>query len=104
MQTMPLVDAAVRELNNPDVSLVAVNLEEPSERAQSALDRLKLETQVVLDIDGAAGQRYQANAIPQTVIVDREGVVRHVFVGGGPKLVPQLMGAIESLLATPATP
>jgi thiol-disulfide isomerase/thioredoxin len=104
MQTMPLVDAAVRELNNPDVSLVAVNLEEPSERAQAALDRLKLETQVVLDIDGAAGQRYQANAIPQTVIVDREGVVRHVFVGGGPKLVPQLMGAIESLLATPATP
>ncbi|MFO0923173.1 MAG: hypothetical protein U0905_11870 [Pirellulales bacterium] len=27
----------------------------------------------------------KANAIPETVIIDREGVVRYVFVGGGPK-------------------
>jgi thiol-disulfide isomerase/thioredoxin len=104
MQSMPQVDAAIRDLANPDVSLIAVNLEEPAERAQAAMERLKLDTQVVLDIDGAAGQRYQANAIPQTVIVDRKGIVRHVFVGGGPKLIEQLRKTVQNLIDEPAAP
>jgi thiol-disulfide isomerase/thioredoxin len=104
MQSMPQVDAAIRELANPDVALIAVNLEEPAERAQAAMERLKLDTQVVLDIDGAAGQRYQANAIPQTVVVDRQGIVRHVFVGGGPKLIDQLRKTVQNLIDEPAAP
>ncbi len=99
MQYMPLLDAAIEEIGNPDVELFAVNLEESSDRATAAMNRLKLNTRVVLDIDGVAGQRYEANAIPQTVIVDREGNVRHVFVGGGAQTVLQIRTAIEKLVA-----
>ncbi len=83
-------------------NLVAVNLEEPAERAQAALERLKLKTKVVLDIDGAAARRYEANAIPQTVIVDRQGVIRYVFVGGGPKFADQLRAALTAVMSDDA--
>ncbi len=98
MKTMPVVDATIRDLNNSDVELVAVNLEEPADRVRAAMERLKLETRVVLDSDGIAAKRYQANAIPETVIIDREGVVRYVFVGGGPKFQEQFRSALEKVL------
>lgn len=83
MQTMPEVDKILADFPADQVELIAVNLEEPAERAKSALERLKLHTKIVLDIDGVAAQRYQATSIPQTVIIDRDGKVLNVFVGGG---------------------
>lgn len=98
MQSMPIVDAAVAEAGEGQATLIAVNLEEPADRAQAALERLKLKTKVVLDIDGAAAKRYEANAIPQTVIIDREGIIRYVFVGGGPKFADQLKAALIKVI------
>lgn len=83
MQTMPEVDKILADFPADQVELIAVNLEEPAERAKSALERLKLHTKIVLDIDGVAAQRYEATSIPQTVIIDRDGKVLNVFVGGG---------------------
>jgi thiol-disulfide isomerase/thioredoxin len=98
MQTMPVVDRIVEEVGGPDAMLIGVNLEEPAERAQAALTRLKLEMEVVLDVDGVAGKRYQANAIPQTVIIDRDGIVRQVFVGGGNRFAQQFQAALEEVV------
>ncbi|GDY09810.1 MAG: hypothetical protein DWI21_12700 [Planctomycetota bacterium] len=50
-------------------------------------------------IDGVAAGKYQATAIPQTVIIDREGKVARLFVGGGPKLADQLRDALQSVLS-----
>ncbi len=98
MQTMPAIDGVVKDMASQDLDLVAVNLEEPAERAQAAMERLKLDTKVVLDLDGVAAQRYQATAIPQTVIIDRQGIVRHVFVGGGPKMIEQFRSSLQKVL------
>ncbi len=95
MQTMPAIDGVIKDMASQDLDLVAVNLEEPAERAQAAMERLKLDTKVVLDLDGVAAQRYQATAIPQTVIIDRQGIVRHVFVGGGPKMIEQFRSSLQ---------
>ena len=38
-------------------------------------------------------EKYGANAIPQTVIIDRDGNVARLFVGGGPHLGDQLREA-----------
>lgn len=95
MQTMPEVDKIIAEFPADQVELIAVNLEEPAERAKSAMERLKLHTKVVLDIDGVAAQRYQANAIPQTVIIDRDGKVLNVFVGGGQQFLNNFREAVD---------
>ncbi len=38
---------------------------------------------VLLDVDGVVNKAYMAEAIPETVIVGKDGLVKKVFVGGG---------------------
>ena len=47
--------------------------------------------------DGVVAHKYQATAIPQTVIIDREGQVFRVFVGGGPDYADQLRDALTEV-------
>jgi thiol-disulfide isomerase/thioredoxin len=96
IQAMPIIDQTVNQFASEDVKLVAVNLQEPADKIRDTLDRMNLHPTVALDIDGVAASRYQANAIPQTVVIDRQGIVRRVFVGGGGDLAQSLTDAIQS--------
>lgn len=104
MQTMPLVERLLEEFDPSEVRLVSVNLEEPPEQIRGVLERHDLNVAVALDIDGAAARRYQANAIPQLVVVDREGKVARLYIGGGPQVVEQLRAALVELLSPPSAP
>jgi hypothetical protein len=57
---------------------------------------------VGLDVNGVVAEKYAAVAIPQTVIIDADGKIVRLFVGGGPQYVDQLSAALEAVL-TPAT-
>jgi thiol-disulfide isomerase/thioredoxin len=98
MQTMPLIEEAMAEFDPEKVRLVSVNLEEPADHVRGVLDRHGLNLTVALDIDGVAAQRYQANAIPQLVIVGPDGKVERLYVGGGSRVVEQMKAAIAELL------
>ena len=97
LAAMPQVDRAVREFQEQGVQLIAVNLEEGPKPIKSMLERHKLDLTVALDRDGAVAGKYQASAIPQTVIIDGEGKVVRVFIGGGSHLEDQLRAALRSL-------
>ncbi len=99
LQTMPLVEKVAHEFEAEGVQLIAVNLEEPAKTITSMLERHKLQLTVALDIDGVAAAKYQATAIPQTVVIDREGKVARLFVGGGPKLADQLRDALREVVS-----
>lgn len=98
MKTMPQVDEIIAEFPADQVELVAVNLEEPADRAQAAMERLKLKTRVALDLDGVAARNYQASAIPQTVVIDRQGIVQYLFVGGGPTFLKQFRESLQRVV------
>jgi thiol-disulfide isomerase/thioredoxin len=104
LQSMPLVDGVVREFAERNVELVAVNMEEQPEQIKSMLERHKLKIPVVLDRDGAVAAKYAVTAIPQTVVIDREGKVVRLFVGGGKKTADSLRQALQELTADKATP
>ena len=90
VQTMPLVDGVVREFADRGVELLAVNLEEHPEQVRATLERHKLKVPVALDRDGVVAAKYAVTAIPQTVVIDRDGRVARVFVGGGRKAADAL--------------
>jgi peroxiredoxin len=98
LQAMPQVERAVGEFKDQNVRLVAVNLQETAEQVTALLDRQKLHLTVALDRDGVVAENYKAAAIPQTVIVGRDGNVARLFVGGGPRLEEQLKEAIKEVL------
>jgi thiol-disulfide isomerase/thioredoxin len=103
MQAMPEVDALARDYGDR-ISLIAVNLQEDRTTIAAALERLGIQPRVVLDIDGAAAEKFGVTAIPQTVVIDAEGKVVRVFIGGGPNLVTDLKAAIDESLGEPASP
>jgi thiol-disulfide isomerase/thioredoxin len=98
IQTMPQIDQLIRELPEDRVRLVAVNLQESPKQISAVLERLELETVVALDVDGVVAEKYTATAIPQTVVIDREGNIARLFIGGGPQVLEHLREALEGLL------
>jgi len=99
LQAMPQVQRATAEFKDKNVRLVAVNLQETAAQVTALLDRQKLVLTVALDRDGIVADKYKAVAIPQTVIIDRDGKVARLFVGGGPHLQDQLRDALKAVLA-----
>ena len=98
LQAMPQVERAAGQFGDQGVKLIAVNLQETAEQVTALLERQKLKVTVALDRDGSVADKYKAVAIPQTVIVDKEGKVARVFVGGGSHLEEQLKEAIKAVL------
>jgi thiol-disulfide isomerase/thioredoxin len=97
LETMPLVAGVVREFADRDVKLIAVNLEEQPAQVKTVLERHKLSIPVALDRDGVVAAKYAVTAIPQTVVVDRDGKVARLFVGGGKKTADSLRQALQEL-------
>lgn len=95
MQAMPVIDGLAEEFAERDVQLVAINLQEAPKDIAATIDRLNINAKVALDRDGVAAQRYGVTGIPQTVVIDRDGKVFKVFVGGGPKFEAQLRETLE---------
>lgn len=97
IESLPLVESTVQGFADRQVELVAVNLEEQPERIKATLERNKLKVNVALDRDGVAAARYAVSAIPQTVVIDREGKIVRLFVGGGKKTAEALKTALQEL-------
>ena len=53
---------------------------------------------ILLDTDGAVSRAYRLRSLPSTFIVDRRGVIRHIFFGG-PLSEETLSAAVAPLLA-----
>jgi thiol-disulfide isomerase/thioredoxin len=99
IQAMPEVDRVVNEFREQNVMLIAVNLQDTTDAIAATLERIGLDTAVALDRDGVVAEKYTVTAIPQTVIVDGEGKIARLFVGGGAQLADQLREALASVLA-----
>lgn len=99
VHAMPIIESVVKEYKAKNVVLYAVNLREDKAKIQKFLDQRKLDVEVLMDTDGSIANKYQVTGIPQTVIIDREGVVQVVHVGAGPDLKTQLSSELDDLVA-----
>ncbi len=99
VQAMHQVDAVAEEFADKGVKLIAVNMQEDNESVAGLMERLKITPMVVMDIDGATAAKYKVSAIPQTVIIGRDGKVARLFVGGGPSFAADLRAALEAVTA-----
>lgn len=105
LQSMPEL-VRMHDSSGPDVEVIAVNLEETPEAISTMLDRHKWKIPVALDREGAVATKYGVTAIPQTVVIGREGTVVRHFIGGGSNVTKNLAESVKGLLpaAVPAAP
>jgi thiol-disulfide isomerase/thioredoxin len=97
IQSMPRIHQVSREYTDAGVEAVFVNIEESEDRVRALLERLELVPTVAMDGDGAFSKQYAVQAIPQTVVIDRDGVVLKVFVGSGEDTEQELIRVLNEL-------
>ena len=99
IRTMPHLIEAFQQFSDDEVQLIAVN-EGDDERTVRAMVRAKDWTglQVALDPDSTASQAIEVEAIPQTVILDQDGLVTAAFVGAGRDTQAEIVAEVKRLL------
>jgi thiol-disulfide isomerase/thioredoxin len=78
---MPAVEEVIKEFAGKNVKLYSVNGGEDADTVKSFLEQSKLDVPVALDTNNEVTALYKAEAIPQTVIIGPDGVIRIVHVG-----------------------
>lgn len=98
VRALPTIAEVAGEYKGKGVVFYAVNLAEEPAMVKEFLEQIELDIPVAMDLEGAVGTLYRADAIPQTVIVGKGGLVEAVHVGLVPDLKKQLSGELETLL------
>lgn len=83
-QEMPLLDEMHARYSRVGFSLLGVNIDDDPKRAIDMIDSLGVSFPVVFDSDKSVSEQYDVSAMPVTILLDREGVVRHVHYGYKP--------------------
>lgn len=95
---LPKIVRLADEYKPAPLQLVAVNLEQSEAEISKFLTRTKIDPKVALDTDGAVSRLYHVDAIPKTIVIDQDGIVRAVIVGGGEEAEDRLRNALDKLL------
>lgn len=97
-QEMPLLDELFTRYKRVGFSLLGVNIDENPHRAMDMIEELGVSFPVLFDDRKEVSKLYQVDAMPVTVLVDREGDVRYVHHGYKPGYEQQYLDEIRSLL------
>ncbi len=97
-QEMPLLDQLYTRYERVGFSLLGVNIDDDSSRALDMMKELGVSFPVLFDARKEVSQLYNVDAMPVTVLVDREGNVRYVHKGYKPGYEDMYLDQIRSLL------
>ena len=97
-QEMPLLDELYSRYQRVGFNLLGVNIDDDSSRAMDMIDELGVSFPVLFDSSKEVSRLYRVDAMPVTIIVDREGNVRHVHQGYKPGYEQQYLDQVRALL------
>ncbi|HZL36940.1 MAG TPA: redoxin domain-containing protein [Tepidisphaeraceae bacterium] len=92
--SLPHLDKLYQAKKADGLQVFAVDQQEPKEKVKDFVEKTKLTVPVLLDTQGDVGQKYMANAIPETIIVGKDGKVKKVFIGFSAESTPEEMKKI----------
>ena len=97
-QEMPLLDDLYGRYQRVGFTLLGVNIDDDSRRAMKMIEELGVSFPVLFDESKDVSKLYAVEAMPVTVLVDREGTVRHVHHGYKPGYEEKYLTEIRALL------
>jgi peroxiredoxin len=80
-EQMTLLDELYAKYRRAGLVMLSVNIDATPDRAIDMARTLKVSYPVLLDVRKEVSKAYQVEAMPLTVLIDREGVVRYVADG-----------------------
>ena len=97
-QEMPLLDELYQRYNRVGFNLLGVNIDDDSNRAMAMISELGVDFPVLFDSSKEVSRLYNVDAMPVTVLVDREGNVRFVHQGYKPGYEEKYLNEVRALL------
>ena len=95
-QEMPLLDELYNRYERVGFNLLGVNIDDDSRRAMQMIEELGVDFPVLFDDRKEVSKLYEVEAMPVTVLVDREGNVRYVHHGYKPGYEEKYLDQIRS--------
>lgn len=97
-QEMPLLDELYDRYQRVGFRLLGVNIDDNRQQAMRMAEELDVSFPVLFDSDKAVSEQYRVEAMPVTVLVDRNGTVRYVHHGYQPGYEQHYLTEIRELL------
>ncbi|MBM4078872.1 MAG: redoxin domain-containing protein, partial [Planctomycetes bacterium] len=86
------------KLRDKGVAFYAVNQQDEPETIRKLLEERPLKCPIALDANGQVGQAYGVEALPQTVLIGKDGTVQVVHVGFSRHLAEEMETSLKALL------
>ena len=97
-QEMPILEQLNHQYHNKGVSLIGVNVEPDSAAATAWLKATPVTFPILYDVDSKVSKLYEVQGMPNTVILDRKGVVRYIHRGYSPGAENEYLDQIRALI------
>jgi len=81
VEAMPVVTEVAQSMADKGVVVFAVNVGEESDEIKDFLKKVKVAVPIVLDPESKIAEAYQTEAIPQTILIGKDGRIEVVHVG-----------------------
>jgi cytochrome c biogenesis protein CcmG/thiol:disulfide interchange protein DsbE len=103
-EEMPRIEQLQRELADSGLAVVAISIDNPgmADAIREFRKEMKLSFEILYDDTGKIRDDYQTVGVPETFLIDRQGVVRRRLIGAS-WTVDEQRPLLRELLAEPAT-
>ncbi len=98
-EEMPAMQRLHQRFESEGLTLVAISMDEGADVVRSFRERLGLTFPILMDPEREVAALYQAFRFPESLLVDRRGVVVERYVGAKPWDSPAYVERIRRLLA-----
>jgi peroxiredoxin len=83
-QEMPLLEDIYKKYSKLGFTILGINVEQDSSKAATYLRDVPVSFPILFDTQNTLSKLYDVNAMPTTVIVDRNGKIRYIHAGYKP--------------------
>lgn len=97
-QEMPLLDRLHHRYEDTGFAVLGINVEGDSDSAQEIVDKTKVTFPILIDVGQKVSELYNLEAMPSTVVVDRDGVIRYIHLGYKPGDEAKYVEVVKALI------
>jgi peroxiredoxin len=97
-QEMPLLDEIYDRYRDAGFQLLGVNIDDDANKAARMADDMGVGFPLLFDQEKEVSRLYDVSAMPVTVLIDRDGTVRHVHHGYRPGYEDAYIEQVRALL------
>jgi len=98
---LPIIQTVSEDYQDKDVVFLPLNVDEAEEKVKAFIAEQDWDIDPIMDAGGKISESYKADAIPQTVVIGKTGVIESVHLGfaGEEELTKRLTDELEVLSA-----